>query len=227
MKRRRNSVQFLVLLVCISLLCIHLTGCGSMTEPVSATASNPEVESICLDTLTALPDPFTWFGQGEKWVAEAGTYCGLSFEEYPADAVEAYVLLLEGEYGLQRLSHKEYLPGDISLGDGQTGEEALRITWAKQDGHMTGFLIFEFADGYTTVPGAIWNGDLSDYEWAENHWQDCTTCRGSGQCAHCDGTGFVREVDLEGFTRQTDCDRCLTGQCPEPDCRDGRIQTDG
>lgn len=227
MKRQSNRTQLPVrclTVVAVLFLMLNLAGCADVTEPTPSTVEIPETESVQLDELTVLPDPFSWFGQGEKWEAEAGPYCGMSFEEYPANAVEAYVSLAAEEFGLERLSHKEHLPGDIFLGDGQSGEEAVRITWAKPEGHMTGFLIFEFGESYTTVPGAIWNGDVSEYAWSEDHWQDCETCVGSGNCPECDGRGFVKEVDLEGFTQQVDCTHCLNGQCPEQNCVNGHIR---
>ena len=223
---KKTTTILLIMLAVLLLVCsliLFLAGyqVRRVPEPVSI-QSEPE-ETICLYGLTALPDPYTWFGRGEEWKPAAGPCCRLTFGKNPEPVVQEYIDLMVEEYGLTELPQEGIAPMGIVLGDAKTGEAALTITWAMLDGAPYGFLIFDFSDDYTTVPGPAWDGELTDYIFAENDWKECKTCKGTGDCPKCHGRGFVTVTDIDDNKDTVDCTRCTRGECPNPDCYQSRI----
>ncbi len=211
-----NGFGKVFLVACLLFVCFVMTfGMFSEiaelepTEPPETKPIIPEEERV------SIPDPDHFFGL----VLEDAV-----FEELPKTAIAAYSELLTGTYGLQEQAPKEMIGMEhISFTDPKTGESLVRIYYstARVFGGPDYFSI-RFSDYCRLEEREVWDGDMEQYLYNPDHWEDCPKCGGLGKCRTCYGRGMI-DTGLGYDINYENCPDCRNGECTNL-CYKGKVR---
>lgn len=171
---------------------------ANTTASVETTRSTvPEEDRI------SIPEPEHFFGVEE-----------LVFEKLPEEALQAYYDLMAEKYGFV-LKYPDFPLGHsnfLTYGETDTYDISVLLFRAPNDGLIR--IEFWTDDHHRPEKLETWDGDITPYLYDPSHWEECSTCSGTGRCQECWGTG---EVDTGGGydinrERCQDCDG--KGKCP-------------
>ena len=169
--------------------------------PVETTrATVPEEDRI------TIPEPEHFFGVEE-----------LVFEKLPEEALQAYYDLMAEKYGFV-LKYPDFPLGHsnfLTYGETDTYDISVLLFRAPNDGLIR--IQFWTDDHHRPEKLETWGGDITPYLYDPDHWEECSTCSGSGRCRKCRGRGYLE--DSYGDYDEN-CPACEDGECPE--CYNGQ-----
>lgn len=220
-----------IYLLCAAILC----GCGgyipteTTVPPAAATTKAPTETTISDAEKRVVPSPYYFFNVADSYKEEVieDVHCTLGFDEYPELAVEAYCALLTETYGLVKsdtgklgLSLAEF-PGTVYFLDPESGATCAKLYWADTGG-LSSVLAIDFSDDCRQEKREVWDGDIGQYQYNPEDWQECEVCKGTFECKNCHGEGRIREFDYDSWYYE-DCPDCIEGRCPAG-CIGGKIR---